>query len=192
MISLKPNPALRLVIFNAGQCDPKKCTGVRLGRMKRAAIIRDIRQVPVQAVVLNPTSKVAFSPADGHIVERKGLVALDCSWNQAEEIFRETELGVQRALPYLLAANPVNTYKPIRLSTAEALAAALYIAGLRKSAQDIMSVFKWGPAFLVLNHDWLDAYSECKTSTDVVKVQQEIMASHTKAGHLEQSGRNHA
>jgi len=181
MVSIQHIAMPSVVIFHANQCDPKKCTGIRLGQMKRAVLLRDMRQIPKRAVVLNPVAEVALSPSDADTVKRAGIVALDCSWNQAEEIFKEAKSGVQRALPYLLAANPVNTYKPIRLSTAEAIAAALYILGFQDAAEDVMSVFKWGPTFLKLNREWLDAYAECKTSTEVVSVQREIMASHVRA-----------
>lgn len=180
MVSIQDAASPRVVVFHADQCDPKKCTGIRLGQMKRALLVRDMRQIPRKAVVLNPTSEVALSPSDTDTVRRAGIVALDCSWNLAEQIFKEAKSGVQRALPYLLAANPVNTYKPIRLSTAEAIGAALYILGFREAANDLMSVFKWGPTFLTLNREWLDAYSECKTSMEVVSVQLEIIAGHTK------------
>lgn len=139
-----------------------------------------MREIPKKAVVLNPVSEVALSPSDTDTARRGGIVALDCSWNQAEAIFKEAKSGVQRALPYLLAANPINTYKPIRLSTAEAIAAALYILGFKEAAHDMMSVFKWGPAFLTLNLEWLEAYAECRTSTEIVTVQKEIMANHTR------------
>ena len=130
--------------------------------------------------MLNPVSEIAFSPADSQYVKRSGLVALDCSWKLAENIFRSSRSGNQRALPYLIAANPINTYIPVKLSTAEALAAALYIVGQKSTAIDLMSVFKWGPSFLTLNQEWLDAYSECETSLDVVEVQKEIMESHQR------------
>lgn len=170
----------QVLIYHTGQCDPKKCTGLRLERMKKAKTLNHIRQIPNGSVVLNPISEVAFSAADRQSMFRRGLVALDCSWRQAESIFREARQGIQRALPYLLAANPINTYKPIKLSTAEALAAALYIAGLKERAEDLLSVFKWGPNFIVLNKEWLDAYAECRTSSEVVEVQSEIMEFHKK------------
>ncbi|NHJ12545.1 MAG: DUF367 family protein [Candidatus Thorarchaeota archaeon] len=170
----------RILIFHAAQCDPKKCTGLRLGRMKRASIIRDMRQIPRNAIILNPVSETAFSPSDRETLLQSGIVALDCSWKQAEAVFHQTKGAFQRSLPYLLAANPINTYKPIKLSTAEAIAAALYIAGEPELADDVMSVFKWGPSFITLNKEWLDAYASCESSTEVVRVQKEIMSSHSR------------
>ena len=163
------------MIYHAKQCDPRKCTGIRLSRMKRAVLVKSIRSIPQRAIVLNPISEIAFSPEDAESIYRSGIAALDCSWKESESIFKQSRYGTQRALPYLLAANPINTYKPIKLSTAEAIAAALYIIGLRTQASDIMSVFKWGPSFITLNKEWLDAYAGCHNSTEVVELQREIM-----------------
>ncbi len=170
----------RVLVYHAQQCDPKKCTGIRLGRMKKGKILKTMKQIPPRAVVLNPISEVAFSKADRDAILKSGLVALDCSWKQAEDIFANSRLGAQRALPYLLAANPINTYKPIKLSTAEAVAAALYIAGFKEEAEDTMSVFKWGPSFITLNQELLDAYAECASSGEIVIVQKEIMDAQTR------------
>ncbi len=173
-------PIPEIVVYHANQCDPKKCTGTRLGRMNKVKIVRNMRYIPRGSVVLNPVSEVAFSAADKENVLKSGLVALDCSWKQAESIFAASKAGAQRALPYLLAANPINTYKPIKLSTVEALAAALYILGMKDQAADMLSVFKWGNAFITLNRVWLDAYAECNSSGEVVEVQQEIMSEHNR------------
>ena len=170
----------RILIYHADQCDRKKCTGIRLSRMKKGKILTTMKDIPRGAVVLNPVSEIAFSRADRDFVIKSGLVGLDCSWKQAESIFANSRFGAQRALPYLLAANPINTYKPIKLSTAEAIAAALYIVGLKDESYDLMSVFKWGHSFLTLNKAWLDSYAECEDSTSVVEVQNEIMREHTR------------
>jgi pre-rRNA-processing protein TSR3 len=165
----------RILIYHAKQCDPKKCTGIRLSRMRRGEILSSMNQIPRGGIVLNPVSETAFSRADRDAMLKSGLIALDCSWKKAEEIFANSRLGMQRALPYLIAANPINTYKPIKLSTGEAIAAALYISGFKDAAEDIMSVFKWGPSFITLNHEFLEEYSKCETSGDVVKIQKEYM-----------------
>ncbi|MHA1495758.1 MAG: DUF367 family protein [Candidatus Thorarchaeota archaeon] len=148
--------------------------------MKKVKVLKNMRQIPHRAIVLNPVSEIAFSKGDRELILKAGLVGLDCSWKQAETIFVNSRLGAQRALPYLLAANPINTYKPIKLSTAEAIAAALYIAGFKEQAEDTMSVFKWGPSFITLNRELLDAYAECESSTEVVQVQKEVMDSQTR------------
>ncbi|TFG12915.1 DUF367 family protein [Candidatus Thorarchaeota archaeon] len=170
----------RIIVFHAGQCDPKKCTGLRLERMRKAEVVRSIRNIPPGGVVLNPVSQVALSPTDRGNIMKSGLIALDCSWKKAEEIFQTTTQGIQRALPYLLASNPINTYKPIKLSTVEAIAAALYIVGEKQKAENLLDVFKWGPSFLILNQEWLDSYAVCESSTEVVAVQKEIMQEHSR------------
>ena len=50
-------------------------------------------------------------------------------------------------LPLLLAANPGNWGKPGRLTTAEALAAALYLAGRASEASEVLGAFRWGRRF---------------------------------------------
>ena len=174
------NEGPKILVYHANQCDPKKCTGIRLNRMSKAKIVKNMRHIPRGSIVLNPISEIALSPADRIPAMKSGLVALDCSWKQAEAVFNRARQGGQRSLPYLLAANPINTYKPIKLSTAEAVAAAVYILGMKDAAEDIMSIFKWGPSFLALNREWLDAYMNCSNSGEVVEVQKEIMEAHTR------------
>ena len=60
--------------------------------------------------------------------------------------------GVHRILPFLVAANPVNYGKPSKLTCAEAIAATLYIVGLKEDALTIMKPFKWGCQFIALNY----------------------------------------
>jgi pre-rRNA-processing protein TSR3 len=78
-------------------------------------------------------------------------------------------------LPILIAGNPVNFGKPTKLTTAEALAAALHIAGFRQEAADLLSIFKWGHTFLEINHDRLENYAKAKNSTEIVEMQKRFM-----------------
>lgn len=151
-----------------------------MSRLGQAILVKDFGHISRGTIILNPVAETAFSPSDRDAVLERGITALDCSWKQAEGVFKRSQGRNQRALPYLLAANPVNTYLPIKLSTAEAIAAALYIVGEVKAAEDTMSIFKWGPSFLTLNKEWLDSYASCKSSSDVVKVQSEIMKEHQR------------
>jgi pre-rRNA-processing protein TSR3 len=123
-----------------------------------------MRRIPSSAIVLNPISSKTLSLEDRELILRSGLVALDCSWNLSEGVFDRNIPGNNRRLPILLAGNPTNYGIPGRLSTAEALAAALILTGFPKRAKVILSLFKWGETFLSLNHDPLEKYAAAKSS----------------------------
>jgi len=132
--------------------------------------------LPYGAVILNPFSKKAFSPAEQKRLERKGLAAIDCSWMHADEVFELSVRGASRCLPYLIAANPTNYGRPTKLSTVEALSAALYIVGFKEPATRLLSIFKWGPHFITLNRELLDEYARAKDSGEVVDIQKKFMS----------------
>jgi pre-rRNA-processing protein TSR3 len=139
-------------------------------------IVNHLNQLPRGAIVLNPYSEKAVSPEDRAAVNKRGVAGLDCSWKKVQKsaaIFKTSKY--HRSLPFLVAANPTNYGKPCILSTAEAIAATFYIVGLKDIAEDIMSHFKWGPHFLILNKELLEAYSEAKTSEEVIKAQNEFI-----------------
>jgi len=97
--------------------------------------------------VLNPFGEIAFSPADRQRIQDFGLAALDCSWEHAQKVLSAHVKGTSRCLPILIAGNPTNYAKATKLSTVEALAGALYIAGLREEAEKLLSIFTWGTRF---------------------------------------------
>lgn len=167
---------VRISVYHAKQCDPKKCSTLKLKRFGLVRVVHRVRFLPKGAVILNPFSEKAFSSADRERILHRGLAAIDCSWIHADEVFELHMRGASRCLPYLLAANPVNYGKPTKLSTVEALAAALYIAGFKRGADKLLSIFKWGPQFIRLNQKFLDSYAEAKDSSDVVELQKKFMA----------------
>ena len=170
--------APRITIYHAAQCDPKRCTGLKLKRHGRARVVGKVRFLPKRALVLNPFSEIAFSPADKKRVEDFGLVALDCSWEHAQRILLKKVKGTSRCLPILIAGNPVNFGKATKLTTVEALSAALYIAGFKQKAADLLSIFTWGHTFLELNSSLLEDYSTAKDSSEIIKIQTEYSSNH--------------
>ena len=131
--------------------------------------------MPKRAIVLNPFGEIAFSPADRERIEQFGLAALDCSWEHAQKVMLGQVKGTSRCLPILIAGNPVNYGKLTKLSTAEAIAAALYIAGFQKESQELLSIFTWGHTFLELNAMLLDNYVTAKDSAEIVEMQTRLL-----------------
>jgi pre-rRNA-processing protein TSR3 len=164
--------APRLTIYHAKQCDPKRCTGLKLKRHGLARVVTSIRFLPKRAIVLNPFGEIAFSPADRQRIQNFGLAALDCSWEHAQKVLSTHVKGTSRCLPILFAGNPTNYAKATKLSTVEALAGALYIAGFKDEAEKALSIFKWGHTFLELNADLLEEYAGAKDSAEIVKMQR--------------------
>lgn len=167
---------VRLYIYHMRQDDARKCTAMKLKRLGLARVFFSLREAPRGALILDPRAKKALSRQDRQIMLSRGLLAVDCSWACIESFPSPRALrGPRRCLPYLVAANPINYGVPTKLSTAEALAAALYIAGFREQAEEVLSVFKWGPVFLELNKELLEAYSEAEDSSGVLAVQREVL-----------------
>jgi pre-rRNA-processing protein TSR3 len=82
---------------------------------------------------------------------------------------------IRRALPFLMAANPVNFGRPCKLSSVEALAAALYIMGEKEQACIILSKVNWGIRFLEVNREPLDLYAGAKDSSEIVRIQSSYL-----------------
>jgi pre-rRNA-processing protein TSR3 len=157
---------MQLLIYHADQCDPKRCTGRKLARFDLVRLTKRMNDLRPY-LVLSPFSEKALSPEDKGA---RGLAALDCSWAHAEEVFTRIRFQA-RALPFLVAANPVNFGKPFKLSTVEALAAGLVILGEPEQAERILAKFSWGHVFLELNREPLKEYASAKDSSEVVKIQ---------------------
>ena len=128
-------------------------------------------------VVLTPQGKRSVSPADRDIIVRSGLCVVDCSWARLNDVpFSRLKGGEHRLLPFLVAANPVNYGKVAKLSCVEAIGGALYIAGLKRQAKEVMARFGWGPNFLKINRELLDAYAGCEDGAEVIATQQRLIA----------------
>ncbi|WRX08951.1 16S/18S rRNA aminocarboxypropyltransferase Tsr3 [Theobroma cacao] len=183
-----PNvPKIQLAMWDFGQCDAKRCTGRKLARFGMLKERMDLRvNSGFGGIVLSPVGSQCVSKEDYDLMKRKGLAVVDCSWARLSDVpFVKLRGGAPRlfvlfyefdechgiAVPWLVAANPVNYGRPCQLSCVEALSAALLICGEEETANLLLGKFKWGHAFLSLNRELLKAYSECENSGDIISVQ---------------------
>lgn len=166
---------VKLALWDFGQCDRKKCSGIRL---VRHGMVREMRMKQRFAgICLSPLGRESVCRGDAKFIAAHGLSVVDCSWNRIEETpIAKIRCGPPKLLPFLVAANPVNYGRPAKLTCAEALAAALYICGWKDQAESVMSKFKWGHAFFSVNGEYLDAYAECRTAEEVIEAQNRILS----------------
>jgi pre-rRNA-processing protein TSR3 len=157
-----------LYAYRDNSCDPRKCTVKKLEKAGFLKIFNKISQIPRNTLLLDPTAEQALSPADKYV---KSITVLDCSW-LVLDMGKVRSWRIRRALPFLIAANPVNFGKPCVLSSVEALAAALYIIGEKGKAIELLSKVSWGIRFLEVNKEPLDMYTNAKDSSEVIKIQE--------------------
>lgn len=140
----------KLYCIHHSQCDPKKCTAIKLKRLHLISFIKSLSNRINNAIVLNPFSQIVISPKDKNQILNFGLVVIDCSWNEILSV-GIPHYDFERKLPSLVAANSTNYGKWAKLSSAEAIAAALYITGFDNLADEILSKFRWGIEFKKIN-----------------------------------------
>ena len=161
---------MNIFALEMGQDDPQKCTARKMIQMELAKGVGRKFHASDSIIVLNPYAHRVLSPPDRGA---KGILVVDCSWNQAQEFFFKKLGGKHRRLPVLLAANPTNYAKPGVLSSLEALAAALYILGEVEEAKRYLAIYKWGPTFETLNQEPLEDYRKSRTEGKVLQRERE-------------------
>ncbi|EMR74974.1 hypothetical protein MBGDF03_00160 [Thermoplasmatales archaeon SCGC AB-540-F20] len=167
---------IQLIVYHANEDDPKKCSAKKLHKFGFVKLEKNIRKIPKHAILLNPFAKKSLSKEDIKIAKKNGILAIDCSWKNAENSFEYLDReNISRALPFLVAANPVNYGKPFKLTTLEAFASALYILGEKEHAKDILNIYKWAPHFLELNKQPLEEYRRAKNSKEVIQIMSEYI-----------------
>jgi len=158
-------------VYMMRQDDPFKCTAAKLAKFRIAEPVKFIHR---DAIVLNPFSETLLTKNDAEIA--RSVCAVDCSWERADDVAKHQRVfsaGIGRRLPAILAANPTNYAKLGKLSSAEALAGALYILGDKQLAAEIMNKFKWGHTFLELNGELLEDYSNAETQEQMMQTELE-------------------
>jgi len=160
-----------LFAYRDNTCDPRKCTVKKLEKAGFLKIFSRIARIPRNTLLLDPTAEKALSPADRHA---KSITVLDCSW-EVLDTGAVSSWRIRRALPFLMAANPVNFGKPCKLSSIEALAATVYILGEKERAKELLSRVSWGIRFLEVNREPLDLYSAAKDSPEIIRIQDSYL-----------------
>lgn len=165
------NNKIKLIVYHSNEDDPKKCSAKKLHKFGYAKIENNISKLPKNTVLLNPFAEKSLSKEDYYIVKKNGLVAIDCSWKNAEKCFYLLEKkNIPRSLPFVVAVNPVNYGKPSKLTTLEAFATGLYILDHVEQAIQILNIYKWGPNFIELNKKPLEDYRKAKNSKEIIEL----------------------
>ncbi|KAF2835966.1 RLI and DUF367 domain protein [Patellaria atrata CBS 101060] len=164
-------PEYKAACWDLGHCDAKRCSGKRLMRL---GLMRELHVGQKFAgVVISPKGKKVLSPADKELLDQFGAAVVECSWKRLEEVpFARIGGKCERLLPYLVAANQTNYGRPWRLNCVEALAATFYICGHQDWAEDVLSSFSYGEAFLDINSALLKRYAACASEDEVKKAEE--------------------
>jgi pre-rRNA-processing protein TSR3 len=141
----------KLYCLHYNECDPKKCTATKLYRFNLLKIVKKVKGNLRNSIILNPFAQKTISIKDRESILRYGLIVIDCSWKKLLKL-TNLEHDNYRKLPSLIAANPVNYGRWEKLSSVEALAAALFITNFNDYGNLILSKFSWGIQFRELNN----------------------------------------
>ena len=139
--------------------------------MVKFGLAKRITRISNNSLVLDPFSEHTLLPQDSSMT--KTIVGIDCSWNLVEQSFSKKFAGIRRRLPPLLAGNPVNYAKLNKLTTVEAISAALFILDFKKESLDLLDKFKWGHTFYELNQNLLTEYSKMDSESQVDEILKE-------------------
>lgn len=169
--STRAKPSFKAACWDLGHCDAKRCSGKRLMRL---GLMRELHVGQKHAgIVVSPNAKTLCSPSDLVVLEQHGAAVVEASWNRIDEVpFSRIGGPHSRLLPYLIAANPTNYGRPWRLNCVEALAACFFICGRRDWAEEVLSTFSYGRAFLDINDAVLKRYAACKDAEEVKRAEE--------------------
>ncbi|TKY89501.1 hypothetical protein EX895_002032 [Sporisorium graminicola] len=163
-----------VAMWDFNHCDPKRCSGKKLSRL---GLIQELRVgQKFRGIVLTPNATQTLSPADAHIIAENGVAVVECSWARLDEVpFGKLKSPNERLLPHMIATNPVNYGKPMKLNCVEALAAAFYVCSMPAQGRLLLSKFGWGEHFPKINARWIRAYRGCKDAREVVELSRKMV-----------------
>lgn len=175
--SPSPEPAVPLFLWIVGEDHPRACTGRRLAAHHLVHVLPPRATAPA-AILLDPHVDVPLSASDARRTRRRGIAAVDCSWNRLGERGGYPTGGSdafpperRRRLPWLRAGNPQHYGRVGELNTAEALAAALYVIGVPDQADHLLDATGSGRSFPDLNSLLLREYAAAPDASGIRAVE---------------------
>ena len=160
---------VRVYVIDHDEDDPSKCTGKKMVRMGLAFLTDRPK-----GIILDPYAEIPVSIDDRGIADKLGITVVDASWNRLDKgKFPRSKLS--RRLPLLLAGNPTNYGIGYRLSSVEAVFAALYIMDLVDEAMKYVGTYKWMTTFYTLNEELLEDYRG-KKAEEIMRIEKEVLA----------------
>ena len=154
-----------LKVLMLKQDDPRKCSAAKLVKF---GLAKPVRRTASRTLILNPFSKKILLKSDKKFVN--SITGIYCSWILVIPTFKKPFVGISRKLPPLLAGNPMNYSKLNKLSTVEALAAAVYILGESDLTHTLLQKFKWGNTFFELNKNLLQDYTKAQSESEIFEI----------------------
>ncbi len=156
---------MRIQVLMLKQDDPKKCTAAKLVRF---GLAKDVNKTTNKTLILDPFAEKTLLNKDKKLVS--SITGIDCSWNLAGQTFTKKFIGIKRKLPPLFAGNPVNYSKLNKLTTVEAISAALYILGHQDHSLKMLDKFKWGHTFFYVKRQLLGEYSKIESENEIEEI----------------------
>ena len=180
-----PNPSpdrpVPLYLVVAHEDHPKLCTGRRLLRRGLVRELNNARPPEPLPLILDPNAETPLSREDRVVAEARGILVVDCSWNQLGRrggfpsgIRWIARARPRRRLPWLLAGNPQHYGRLAELNTVEAFAAALFTLGESGRAAELLEGFVGQDSVLSLNRDPLAAYERATDAAAVRVAEREF------------------
>ena len=80
---------IKLYAINYGQCDPKKCSCLKLKRFNLIKIVRNVKDLHRKTIILNPFAEKTIDFDDKDDIETYGLAVIDCSWDKSKHILKK-------------------------------------------------------------------------------------------------------
>ncbi len=174
--SLRPDRAIPLFVRFLGEDDPRRCTGRRLLLRGLVRTVRTPERPGPPSITLDPFALLPLSARDRARAELAGILAVDGSWNRIGARSRlygtEERARSARRLPMLVATNPQHYGRWGQLTTAEALAAAVFLLGHGAEAEEILGAFPGGAAFFEVNRARLERFRAAPSAAAVLAAER--------------------